>query len=140
MAIAGFAVLAGGMWAACKIIDWLGGDPEGDVASEMAKYEGLSQMQQQMPAHRMRRQLTQMGQREAGLSRRMTDMSIEAGEAEIGARVPGPRDLLESVSQQLGVAPEDLGRRLSPQRAGDFSSLSRAAFGRSAKRMGQENG
>jgi len=141
MAVAGIVFTIAGFWAASKVIDWIGGDPEGDVAGEMAKYEGLTAMQQSMPLHRTRQRLAAAEETQGALGREIEGFGIEAREVALGRRVTGARELLESVSQRLGTTPEDLGRRLSPTRMGDYSSVSRAALGRSAKKMGpRQNG
>lgn len=141
MAVAGLLFYAAGVWAAYKVIDWMGGDPEGDVVGEVAKYQGLTSMQQAMPVHRMRQRLSAAGETQGALGREVEGMGEEAREVALGRRITGARELLESVSQRLGTTPEDLGQRLSPTRMGDYSSVSKAALGRSAKRMGpQQNG
>ncbi|KKK91927.1 hypothetical protein LCGC14_2708040 [marine sediment metagenome] len=122
--------------AASKLIGMMGGDPEGDVASEAALYQGLSAMQQSMPLHRMRQRLESEEEMAGAQEGYASDFASEAREVSLGRRVTSPRELLESVSQKMGTNPEELGRRLSPTRMGDYSSLSRAAFGRSPKKMG----
>jgi hypothetical protein len=140
MAVAGIALTIAAFYGASKLIGMMGGDPEGDVASEAALYQGLSAMQQSMPLNRMRQRLESeeemLGAQESDIS----DFTSEAQEVALGRRVTGPRELLESISQRLGTSPEELGRKLSPTRMGDHSSLSRAAFGRSPKKMGPPNG
>jgi hypothetical protein len=141
MAVAGIALTIAGWYAATRIISMMGGDPEGDVAEEAALYQGLSAMQQDMPLHRERQRLASEQEMLGAQERDIADFTSEAREVALGRRVTSPRELLESVSQRLGMSPEDLGRRLSPTRMGDTSSLSRAAFGRSPKKMGpQPNG
>lgn len=141
MAVAGILFNIAGFLAAAKVIDWAGGDPEGDVAGEIAKYQGLAGMQQDMPTHRMRQRLSAAEETQGALGKEIEGFGIEAREVALGRRVTGARELLESVSQRLGTTPEDLGRRLSPTRMGDYSSVSRAALGRSAKKTGlRQNG
>lgn len=139
MAVAGIALTVAGFMAASKLISMLGGDPEGGVASEAALYQGLSAMQQDMPLHRERQRLASEQEMLGARERDIAGFMSEAQEVALGRRVTSPRELLQSVSQRMGMAPEDLGRKLSPTRMGDYSSLSRAAFGRSAKKMGPPN-
>ena len=138
MAVAGLIFTIAGFMAASKFIDALGGDPEGAVASEIQQFQGLSALQQQAPLHRARQRLAAGEETQGALGREAEDFGTEAREVSLGRRVTGARELLESVSQRLGTTPEDLGRRLSPTRMGDHSSLSKAAFGRSAKQMGNQ--
>ncbi len=139
MAVAGIALTIAGYMAATRIIGMMGGDPEGAVAEEAALYQGLSAMQQSMPLHRMRQRLASEEEMVGAQERDVAGFTTEAREVGLGRRVTGPRDLLESVAQRLGTTSGDLGRKLSPTRMGDYSSLSKAAFGRSSKRMGQPN-
>jgi hypothetical protein len=136
MAVAGIALTIAGFMAASKLIGMMGGDPEGDVASEAALYQGLSAMQQSMPLHRMRQRLESEEEMVGAQEGFAADFASEAREVGMGRRVTGPGELLASISQKLGTSPEELGRKLSPTRMGDYSSLSRAAFGRSPKKMG----
>jgi hypothetical protein len=135
MAVAGLVFTFAAYLAVSKVIDWMGGDPEGDVAGEAAKYQSLTALQQQMPMHRMRQRLSTQEETQGALGREMEDLGVEAREVGLGRRVTGARELLDAVSQRLGTTPEGLGRRLSPTNVGDYSSVSKAAFGRSAKRM-----
>lgn len=139
MAVAGIALTIAGWMAATKIISMMGGDPEGDVAEEAALYQGLSAMQQDMPLHRERQRLASEQEMLGAREQDIAGFTSEAQEVALGRRITSSRELLESVSQRLGMAPEDLGRELSPTRMGDHSSLSRAAFGRSPKKMGPPN-
>ncbi len=138
MAVAGFIFTAAAFWAAHKFVGWMGGDPEGDVATEAAKYQGLTALQQQAPLHKMRQRLDVAEESQAAFGREAGRIGSEAGEIALGRRVTSPRELLEAVSQKMGTTPEDLSRRLSPTRVGDYSTVSKAAFGRSAKQMGQQ--
>ncbi len=138
MAVAGLIFTIAGFMAASKFIDALGGDPEGAVASEIQQFQGLSQLQQQAPSHRLRQRLDAGSEIQGAIGREAGNFQEDAREVALGRRVTGARELLESVSQQLGTTPEDLGRRLSPTRMGDHSSLSKAAFGRSVKQMGNQ--
>jgi hypothetical protein len=125
--------------AASKVIDLMGGDPESAVAAEAGTYQGLSQLQQQMPMHRMRQRLSAAEETEGALGREAEDIGIMSREVALGRRVTGGRELLEAISQRLGTTPEQLSRKLSPTQVGDYSSLSKAAFGKSAKQMGTQN-
>lgn len=141
MAVAGLVFTIAGFMAASKIIDWMGGDPEAEVVGDIARYQGLTALQQQAPLHRVRQRLSAAEEQQGAMGREMESFGIEAREVGLGRRITGARELLDAVSQKLGTTPEDLGRRLSPTRVGDYSSLSKAAFGRSAKKMGpQQNG
>ena len=123
--------------AVSNLIDQFGGDPEGDVADEAIKHKSLSGLQQQMPMNRARQRLSMAEESQGFLKRELSDINSEMGEVNLGRRVTTGRDLLQSVSDQLGTTPEDLGRRLSPTNVGDYSSVSQVAFGRSPKRMKQ---
>lgn len=138
--IAGIAVGIATYMAASKIIDWMGGDPEGEVMGEISKYQTMEFMRQSTPAHKLRNKLGGALEVEGAMGREQERFTSDLREMNMGRRVTSPRELLESVSQRLGTTPEELGRRLSPTRMGDYSSLSKAAFGRSAKKMGQQNG
>jgi hypothetical protein len=135
MAVAGLIFAVAGFMAASKIIDQMGGDPEGEVAGEAAKYQALTALQQQMPLNRMRQRLSTQEESQGALESELGSIGSGMREVGLGRRVTGARDLLDAVSQRLGTTSEDLGRRLSPTNVGDYSSVSRAAFGRSAKRM-----
>lgn len=135
MSIAGGLLMIAGMMSASKIIGWLGGDPEGEAMAQIGKRQSLTAMQQGLPQQRLSRDIEQ-SQRETGAAQRRTQQfGIEAEEIALGRNIRGPRELLESVAQRMGTTPEDLGRRLSPTRMGDYSSLSKAAFGRVSKRV-----
>lgn len=123
--------------AASKIIDWMGGDPEGEVMGEISKYQTMEFMRQSIPAHKLRNKLGGALEVEGAMGREQERFTSDLREVNMGRRVTSPRELLKSVSERLGTTPEELGRRLSPTRMGDYSSLSKAAFGRSAKKMGQ---
>lgn len=138
MAVAGLIFTIAGFMAASKFIEALGGDPEAAVAGEIAQFQGLAALQQQSPMHRIRQRLAAGQETQGALSREAGDFEIEAREVALGRRITGSRELLEAVSQRLGTTPEDLGGRLSPTRMGDYSSLSKASFGRSAKQMGNQ--
>lgn len=141
MAVAGLLFTLAAFKAASMIIDQVGGDPEADVADEIAKYQGMTALQQQAPMHRMRQRMAAGGEVQGAMAREATDFGIEAREVALGRRVTGARELLEAVSQKMGTTPADLSQRLSPTRMGDYSSLSKAAFGRSSKQMGpKQNG
>jgi hypothetical protein len=143
MAVAGLLFGVGMYIAASKVISMMGGDPEGDVADEVARYQGLTALQQQAPLHKMRQRTEGLEMQERGARGQMADFGIQAREIALGRRVTGSRELLEQVAQRLGTTPEGLSKRVSPMRMGDHSSLSKAAFGRSAKKMkaeGQGNG
>lgn len=135
--IAAVAVSIGTYLAASKIIDWMGGDPEGEVMGEISKYQTMEGMRQSIPAHKLRSKLGGALEVEGAMGREQERFTSDLREVNMGRRVTSPRELLKSVSERLGTTPEDLGRRLSPTRMGDYSSLSKAAFGRSAKKMGQ---
>lgn len=138
MAVAGLIFTIAGFMAASKFIDALGGDPEEDVVNRIAQSRSLAAIQQQLPLNRERQRLASGQEVYGALERESEDFRVEAREMALGRRVTGARELLESVSQRLGTTPEDLGRRLSPTNMGDHSSLSKAAFGRSAKQMGNQ--
>lgn len=138
--VAGIAVSIGMYLAASKVIDWMGGDPEGEVMGEVSKYQAMEGMRQATPAYKMRQKLGGAVEVEEAMGQERERFTSDLREVNMGRRVTSPRELLESVSERLGTTPEELGRRLSPTRMGDHSSLSKAAFGRSAKKMGQQNG
>jgi hypothetical protein len=135
--VAGIALGIGSYLAASKVIEWMGGDPEGEVMGEISKYQAMEGMRQSIPAHKLRQKLGGALEVEGAMGRERGRLTSDLREVNMGRRVTSPRELLESVSERLGTTPEELGRRLSPTRMGDYSSLSKAAFGRSAKKMGQ---
>ena len=135
--IAGMALGIGSYLAASKVIEWMGGDPEGEVMGEIVQYQALEGMEQSIPAYKMRQKLGGELEVEGAMGRERGRFTSDLREVNMGRRVTSPRELLESVSERMGTTPEELGRRLSPTRMGDYSSLSKAAFGRSAKKMGQ---
>lgn len=136
MAVAGLALSIATWYAVSKFISALGGDPEGDVADRIGESRSRAALQQNLPLNRERQRLSSDQEVVGALEREEGDFQSEAREMALGRRVTGARDLLEQVSQRLGTTSEDLGQRLSPTRMGDHSSLSKAAFGRSAKQMG----
>lgn len=139
MAVAGLILTGAAFFAASSFIRSLGGDPEGEVANEAALFQGLTALEQTGPLHKASQRLDIEAEELTAREQTASDFGTEAREVGLGRRVTGARDLLESVSQRMGTTPEALGQKLSPTRMGDFSSLSRAAFGRSAKRMGPPN-
>ena len=140
MAIAGALFSLAAFIAASKVIAFAGGDPAGDVADEAALFSGLAAAEQQLPLNRARQQISQLEEAQGQQQRQQSDFAHEAREVALGRRVQGPRELLESIALKMGTTAEGLGKQLSPTRVGDFSSVSKAAFGRSAKRLGPTKG
>lgn len=138
MAVAGLIFTIVGFMAASKFIEALGGDPEGDVANRLGQSRSRAALQQQLPFNRERQRLAADEEVFGALEREAGNFQVEAREMALGRQITGSRELLDSVSQRLGTTSEDLGRRLSPTQMGDYSSLSKAAFGRSSKQKGNQ--
>lgn len=135
MAVAGLIFGVAGYMAASKIIEWMGGDPEADVAKEAATYQALQAGEQSTPLNKLRQRQASGEEFGGAVSNMSQDMVEDAREVGMGRRVTSSRDLLASVAQRMGTTPERLGQQLSPTRMGDHSSVSRAAFGRGSKEL-----
>ena len=138
MAVAGLVASIALWYGASKFIESLGGDPEGEVAGQIAEFQGLAALQQQGPVHKLRQRLEAQETRQQGFTEELEDFSIQAREIAGGRQIRGGGDLLDAISRRLNTTPEALGRQLSPERSGDYSSVSKAAFGRSAKQMDEQ--
>lgn len=138
MAVSGLIASIALWYGASKFIAALGGDPEGEVAGQIAEFQGKTALQQQAPVHKLRQRLSAQEEREGGVSRELEDFSNQAREIAGGRKIRGGGDLLEVISRRLNTTPEELGAQLSPTRSGDYSSVSKAAFGRSAKQMDEQ--
>ncbi len=130
-ALFGFAAYT----AASTVISWMGGDPEGEAATEAATYQALQHGELNQPLNRLRQRQASGEEFGGAISNMSQDMVEDAREVGMGRRVTSSRDLLESVARRMGTTPERLGQQLSPIRMGDHSSVSRAAFGRGSKEM-----
>lgn len=137
MAVSGLIFSVALWYGASKFIDALGGDPEGEVEGQIAEFQGLAALQQQAPIHKLRQRISAQEERQQGETRELEDFGIQAKEISGGRQIQGGGDLLNSISSRLGTTPEELGRQLSPTRSGDYSSVSKAAFGRSARQEEQ---
>lgn len=137
MALSAILLGIAGYTAASRIIDFAGGDPEGGIAEQTAQRQALTSLQQAQPLNRARQQLASEQEVSGNLAAEASDFGTEATEVGLGRPIEGGRELLERISRQIGSSPEDLSARLSPTRSGDYSSLSKAAFGRSSKKLEQ---
>ena len=135
MALVGIAGVIIGTWAVGALLGQLGGDPEGDVMAEIQKNQGLDAARAQRPLHSMRREIREDEMEMAAGQRQMSSSNIEAQKVRVGRRSQGPQAGLDEIAAQMGVTPEDLSAKLSPDRAGDYSDASRIAYGRSPKRL-----
>lgn len=118
-----------------KLVENLGGTPEEDVTAELGREQFLASTAQMGPAHE------QMYEEALGREYEFPVGRIGARAAQVRAGtmderlIPGgvQTGLLTTVASRLGLSPRDLARRVDPRAGGDYSSLSRATFGRRPK-------
>jgi len=117
------------------VIRRLGGTPEEDVKAELQREQFLASTAQMGAAHEQMSEEAlareyevptgRMGARTAQVRAGTMDERLIPGGVQTG--------LLATVAARMGMNPRDLARRVDPRRGGDFSSLSRAVFGRRPK-------
>jgi hypothetical protein len=118
-----------------RLIKKMGGTPEEDVTAELGREQFLASTAQMGPAHE------QMTEEALGREYEFPTGRMAARTAQVRAGtmdeqlIPGgvQTGLLTTTAAKLGMSPEQLARRVDPRQGGDYSSLSRASFGRRPK-------
>lgn len=148
--MAGAAALVGSLLAYLVIVeggmalwDKLQGDPEADVANALQQIQMESQLNaraslaaEQQGEERIQEQFSGFGGlgREAltsaaQLRRPGAVAGLRGGREVQGTPMGGGGDLLNYVSTKLGIPPEELTKRASPARGGDYTSIARSVGG-----------
>lgn len=114
-----------------RILNDAAGDPEGKLAAEVAKEQFFAQQAMMEPFQRQAVEAEMAPRYEMGGGM----IGAEAGLVKRGlmnVEIAGPesRELMGRVAARMGISPQALANKINPMRAGDFSSLSKAAFGR----------
>ena len=112
-----------------KALRLAGGDPEGDLATEIAKTEGRKAYLPAMEGMQARHDLymsQQMGTPEQDL---MTKVGMTRAGWE-DEEIAGNSGLVDQISAQVGLSPAEIRQRLNPGQVGASQSLTKAAFGR----------
>lgn len=119
-----------------RILSDVADDPEGKLATEIAKREFRAQQALQEPFYTAAHEAEIAPRYQLPTEDiRMESSMVGQGLMDVEIAGPGSRALMDRVSARIGMTSEQFSAKINPMRAGDTSSLSQAAFGRTPNRV-----
>ena len=115
------------------ILDWLSGDPEAGLQEGVARNAALAKSALLEPAEKAQAYSDIEGRYRIP-AREIVGQAAAVKSGAIPVAGAQGMELLAQTAARMNMTPEQLAQRLNPARKGDFSNLSRAAFGRGPRR------